>query len=136
MFAQLMNAQKISDKLSIGISLLCVLHCLLFPSFLVIFSSFLSLTLDSELIHYFLLFIVVPISIFALTVGLKNHDNFHVFSIGLMGIICLISAIFLDISIFNISGEILLTVVGSFLISMAHYKNYKLCNHMDCDCHE
>ena len=77
MFAQLMNAQKISDKLSIGVSLLCVLHCLFFPSFLIIFSSFLSLTLDSELIHYILLFIVVPISIFALTVGLKNHNNSH-----------------------------------------------------------
>ena len=136
MFAQLMNAQKISDKLSIGVSLLCVLHCLFFPSFLVIFSSFLSLTLDSELIHYVLLFIVVPISIFALTVGLKNHNNSLVFSTGLIGVISLISALFIDISIFNFSGEILLTLIGSFLISTAHYKNYKLCNHMDCDCHE
>ena len=136
MFAQLMNAQKISDKLSIGVSLLCVLHCLLFPSFLVIFSSFLSLTIDSELIHYVLLFIVVPISIFALTVGLKNHNNSLVFSTGLIGVISLISALFIDISIFNFSGEILLTLIGSFLISTAHYKNYKLCNHMDCDCHE
>ena len=136
MFAQLMNAQKISDKLSIGVSLLCVLHCLLFPSFLVIFSSFLSLTLDSELIHYILLFIVVPISIFALTVGLKNHNNSLVFFTGLVGIATLVSALFMDILIFSFSGEILLTIIGSAIISMAHYKNYKLCNHMDCDCHE
>jgi len=134
MFAQLMNAQKISDKLSIGVSYLCI-TCLLFHLFSYI-SSFLSLTLDSELIHYTLLFIVVPISIFALTIGLKNHNNSLVFFTGLIGIATLVSALFMDILIFSFSGEILLTIIGSALISMAHYKNYKLCNHMDCDCHE
>ena len=41
MYAQLRTAQKISDKFSIGLSVLCALHCLFLPSFLIIFSSFL-----------------------------------------------------------------------------------------------
>ena len=46
MFAQLIYAQKVSDKVSIGISALCLLHCLLFPSFMILLSSFISLGLN------------------------------------------------------------------------------------------
>ncbi len=136
MFVQLINAQKISDKVSVGISVLCLFHCLLFPSLMVVLSSFISLTLNSELIHYMLLFIVVPISSFALIVGLNNHKNSFIFFVGLLGLAILVSALLIELPITIISGEILLTIVGSFLVSFAHYKNYKLCNHMNCDCHD
>ena len=136
MFAQLIDAQKVSDKVSIGISALCLLHCLLFPSFMVLLSSFISVSLNSELIHYMLLFLVVPVSSFALIVGLNNHKNSFIFSIGLLGLIILVSAIFIELPTKTISGEILLTIIGSILITFSHYKNYKLCNHLECDCHE
>ena len=48
MFAQLIDAQKVSDKVSIGISALCLLHCLLFPSFMVLLSSFISVSLKKN----------------------------------------------------------------------------------------
>ena len=75
MFAQLIDAQKVSDKVSIGISALCLLHCLLFPSLMVLLSSFISVSLNSELIHYMLLFLVVPVSSFALIVGLNKKNG-------------------------------------------------------------
>jgi len=136
MFAQLLPAQKFSDKFAISLSVLCVLHCLLFPSLLVLFSSFISLNIDSETIHYLLLFLVVPASFFALFVGLNNHKNPLIFVTGIVGILILISATVIDILILSFSSETILTIFGSFLVSFAHYKNYKLCNHMDCDCHE
>ena len=136
MFAQLIDAQKVSDKVSVGISVLCLFHCLLFPSLMVALSSFISITLNSELIHYMLLFLVVPISSFALIVGLNNHKNSFIFFVGLLGLAILVSALLIELPITIISGEILLTIVGSFLVSFAHYKNYKLCNHMNCDCHD
>ena len=136
MFAQLIDAQKVSDKVSVGISVLCLFHCLLFPSLMVALSSFISLTLNSELIHYMLLFLVVPISSFALIVGLNNHKNSFIFVVGLLGLAILVSALLLELPIKIISGEILLTIVGSLLITFSHYKNYKLCNHLECDCHE
>jgi len=40
MFIQLAKDQKFYDKLSIGISIACIMHCLLFPSLLILFSSF------------------------------------------------------------------------------------------------
>tara|TARA_B100001248_G_scaffold111037_1_gene82917 strand:- start:3782 stop:4300 length:519 start_codon:yes stop_codon:yes gene_type:complete len=136
MFAQLIYAQKVSDKVSIGISALCLLHCLLFPSFMILLSSFISVSLNSELIHYMLLFLVVPVSSFALIVGLNNHKNSFIFFIGLSGLAILVSALFIELSIKTISGEILLTIIGSILITFSHYKNYKLCDHLECDCHE
>ncbi len=136
MFAQLIDAQKVSDKVSIGISALCLLHCLLFPSFMVLLSSFISVSLNSELIHYMLLFFVVPVSSFALIVGLNNHKNSFIFFIGLSGLAILVSALFIELPIKTISGEILLTIIGSLLITFSHYKNYKLCDHLECDCHE
>ena len=136
MFAQLIYAQKVSDKVSIGISALCLLHCLLFPSFMVLLSSFIFVSLNSELIHYMLLFLVVPVSSFALIVGLNNHKNSFIFFIGLSGLAILVSALFIELSIKTISGEILLTIIGSILITFSHYKNYKLCDHLECDCHE
>ena len=136
MFAQLIYAQKVSDKVSISISALCLLHCLLFPSFMILLSSFISVSLNSELIHYMLLFLVVPVSSFALIVGLNNHKNSFIFFIGLSGLAILVSALFIELSIKTISGEILLTIIGSILITFSHYKNYKLCDHLECDCHE
>ena len=136
MFAQLIDAQKVSDKVSIGISALCLLHCLLFPTFMVLLSSFISVSLNSELIHYMLLFLVVPVSSFALIVGLNNHKNSFIFFIGLSGLAILVSALFIELPIKTISGEILLTIIGSLLITFSHYKNYKLCDHLECDCHE
>ena len=136
MFAQLIDAQKVSDKVSIGISALCLLHCLLFPSLMVVLSSFISVSLNSELIHYMLLFLVVPVSSFALIVGLNNHKNSFIFFIGLSGLAILVSALFIELPIKTISGEILLTIIGSLLITFSHYKNYKLCDHLECDCHE
>ena len=136
MFAQLIDAQKVSDKVSIGISALCLLHCLLFPSFMILLSSFISVSLNSELIHYMLLFLVVPVSSFALIVGLNNHKNSFIFFIGLSGLAILVSALFIELPIKTISGEILLTIIGSILITFSHYKNYKLCDHLECDCHE
>ena len=136
MFAQLIDAQKVSDKVSIGISALCLLHCLLFPSFMVLISSFASVSLNSELIHYMLLFLVVPVSSFALIVGLNNHKNSFVFFIGLLGLAILVSALLIELPITIISGETLLTIIGSILVTFSHYKNYKLCDHLECDCHE
>ena len=104
MFAQLIDAQKVSDKVSIGISALCLLHCLLFPSLMVLLSSFISVSLNSELIHYMLLFLVVPVSSFALIVGLNNHKNSFIFFIGLSGLAILVSALFIELPIKTIYG--------------------------------
>ena len=67
--------QKISDKFAISLSTICAIHCFFVPAFLVLFSNFESIQYDNELIHFLFLLMTVPISFFALTLGLKNHKK-------------------------------------------------------------
>ena len=55
--------QEYSDKTAISLSALCLVHCLLVPSFLVFLSGYITLSYNNELIHYAILFIAIPVSI-------------------------------------------------------------------------
>ena len=56
------TTQEYSDKTAISLSVLCLLHCLLVPSFLVFLSGYLSLSYNNELIHYGILFIAISLT--------------------------------------------------------------------------
>jgi len=68
-----MNTQVNADKASITLSLACMIHCLLMPSFLVLTSGFFALSIDNEFIHKAFLIIVLPVSLYALITGYRNH---------------------------------------------------------------
>ena len=128
--------QEFSDKTAISLSMICLAHCLLLPSFLVILSGYITLSYDNEFIHYLLLFIAIPVSIYALITGAKNHSNFTFLVMGIVGIISLIFAVTVGVELWDESGEIVFTIIGASLVAFSHYKNYKLCREVDCDlCH-
>ena len=128
--------QEFSDKTAISLSMICLAHCLLLPSFLVIFSGYITLSYDNEFIHYLLLFIAIPVSIYALITGTKNHSNFTYLVMGMVGIISLIFAVTMGVELWDGSGEIVFTSIGASLVAFSHYKNYKLCREVDCNsCH-
>ena len=128
--------QEYSDKTAISLSALCLVHCLLVPSFLVFLSGYVSLSYNTELIHYAILFIAIPVSIYALITGVRNHKSFSFLYLGLIGIISLILAITLGAQIWGEVGEKVLTTVGALLVAISHFKNYRLCREVECDdCH-
>jgi len=51
-----MKTHPIADKFAAGLSIACALHCLLVPSFLIVTSGALALSIDNELIHWAILF--------------------------------------------------------------------------------
>ena len=77
-----MKTHPITDKFAAGLSIACALHCLLVPSFLIVTSGALALSIDSELIHWTILFLAIPISIYALVTGVSNHNDYGVFLVG------------------------------------------------------
>ena len=79
-----MNTQVRADKLSISLSLACMIHCLLMPSFLILTSGFLALSIDNELIHKVFLIIVLPVSLYALITGYNNHKILSYLYIGIL----------------------------------------------------
>ena len=119
-----------NDKIAIGLSIACVIHCFLVPSFIILSPAFLSIELDNELIHYLMLYLVFPISMIALSKGFKNHKMISYFLIGMTGLLILISAVLFGESILGHTGEKALTLIGAIILSIAHYKNFKTCSHI------
>ena len=97
------NTQLTTDKFAGTVSLVCALQCLLMPSFFIATSGLVSLSIDNEFVHSIILLIAVPVSLFALFLGLKNHKNKLIFLIGILGLIVLIAAFFFAKTFF---GEI------------------------------
>ena len=119
--------QEYSDKTAISLSALCLVHCLLVPSFLVFLSGYISLSYNNEFIHYAILFIAIPVSLYALITGVKNHKSFTYLYVGLSGILALVLAVTFGVQIWGEAGEKILTTIGALLVAISHFKNYRLC---------
>ena len=133
----LFNTQLTTDKFGGTVSLVCALQCLLMPSFFIATSGLVSLSIDNEFVHSIILLIAVPVSSFALFLGIKNHKNKLIFLIGILGLIVLISAFFFAKTFFGENEEILFTVLGSMMVIYAHYKNHETCKEIQCkSCHD
>ena len=131
-----MNTQVKADKLSITLSLACMIHCLLMPSFLILTSGVLALSIDNELIHKVFLIIVLPVSLYALITGYQNHKILSYLYLGISGLWLLFFAVFFGEGVFGEFTEKSLTLIGSIIVASSHYKNYKACKELACECHE
>lgn len=128
------TTQKITDKLSISLSLLCAVHCLAVPVMLALLPSMAALQLENEAFHYWMLLAVIPTSIYSLTMGCKRHKHFRLLIVGGTGLALLVLAVMLGEEIIGESGEKILTVIGASLVAAGHFWNFRLCRHLDCAC--
>jgi 4-amino-4-deoxy-L-arabinose transferase-like glycosyltransferase len=123
------------DGVAISLSFLCIVHCLFTPSFIILAPSFLAFSLDNEFIHYLIILLAIPISLYALTSGYRAHDRISFLFIGIFGLSILFLAILMGENIFGEYGEKGLTLLGSIIVAFSHFKNLKICKELDCDCH-
>ena len=131
-----MNTQVKADKISITLSLACMIHCLLMPSFLILTSGVLALSIDNELIHRVFLIIVLPVSLYALITGYQNHKILSYLYSGISGLWLLFFAVFFGEGFFGEFTEKSLTLIGSIIVAFAHYKNYQACKELACESHD
>tara|TARA_E500000081_G_scaffold40269_1_gene43879 strand:- start:116 stop:520 length:405 start_codon:yes stop_codon:yes gene_type:complete len=130
-----MKSQLISDKFAMSFSAMCMIHCLFAPSLIILSYSSLALTVESELIHKAILLLTIPVSIFAISLGYKNHPNNSIIYTGIAGLTILISALLIGESIGENAG-LILTTIGSLMVIACHYRNYRICKKVNCDCHD
>ena len=124
-----------TDKIAISLSVLCVLHCLTVPLLVVLLPSITVLALDREAFHLWMVIAVIPISLYALTLGCKKHKKPSILFFGLFGLAFLISAVFFGESQLGEAGEKIITVIGSTLIAFSHFKNFTFCRELEqCPC--
>lgn len=127
------NSLITADKLAISFSALCLVHCLVLPLLIVMLPTIGTLALQQEIFHQWMVIAVIPTSLYALTLGCKKHKQLSLIKFGIVGLIMLISALFIGELSFGELGEKLLTLFGASIIAIAHIKNYRLCQQAD-DC--
>ena len=99
--------KQFSDKLSICLSLCCILHCIALPAIILMIPSFASLWINNEKVHVILVLFAVPISLFAMAKSLRVHHNYKCISLAVIGLSLLVAAIFMhDISFGSESSHI------------------------------
>lgn len=125
--------QNFNDKLAISLSLLCAMHCLALPLLLALIPSMSVLGLDNEAFHYWMLVAVIPISIYALTMGCKQHKRYPLLILGFTGLTLLVLAVTIGESLLGEYGEKGLTLAGAVVVACGHYINYRLCRSHSCN---
>lgn len=122
-----MQLQQIGDKAAVGLSFLCLLHCLFLPLLLLILPPLTGLlALNDEVFHIGLLYLIVPLSLITLIVGYRRHSQTAVLTVGVTGLGLLLAAVLFGHDYLGETGEVLLTVLGSVAIAWGHLRNYRL----------
>ncbi len=136
-------AQGITDKFAISLSLMCVIHCLALPVLLALLPGMAVLQLDNEAFHLWMVVAVLPTSIYALTLGCKQHKRYQLLILGTIGLALLVMALVLGEERIGEAGEKILTVLGAGFVAVGHWFNYRLClshkysrtqKYKDCNC--
>ena len=132
-----MNVKYIglADKISISASTLCAIHCITLPLLIGVFPAVGTSFFGDEAFHFWLLWLVIPLSAFALLLGCRRHKVMSVLGIGAAGVGFLIAAAVLGHELGAPSLERGLTLLGATVIAVAHYRNYRHCRSSNCDHH-
>jgi hypothetical protein len=118
------------DKVAIGLSTVCTVHCLLLPVILIMLPALSSSVFGDESFHQWLLIAVIPSSLIALTMGCRQHKNLSVMIFGLLGLAILIPTAFFGHDLLGEAGEKIASVLGAAFIALGHIRNSSLCK--DC----
>ena len=124
-----------TDTLAIGLSTLCVVHCLASPLLIVLLPGLTALQLENEAFHGWLLMAVVPTSLLSVLMGCKQHKFYRVFVIVFFGLLVLLSALLVEDLRHGELLEKIVTVVGASIVAFGHYLNFRLCRELGkCEC--
>lgn len=120
------------DRMAIGLSVACTLHCLFVPILLLLFPTITGNLFISEQVHKALLLVAVPISFFALSSGCQVHRKVLIGATGAVGLLVLTGSAFFGHEVFEglplgEYGERAATLMGTALMIYSHLKNLKLC---------
>lgn len=132
-----LNWQTFADKTAIGLSSLCAIHCLALPVLITLAPSLSTLGFAEESFHLWMVVFVLPVSVFALTLGCRRHASYALLVPGVIGLAVLVWAALFGHVLFGESGERIATLAGAALIAYAHWRNFRLCREADCtECHD
>lgn len=125
---------NLSDKAAITLSITCALHCILLPIILIILPSVSGyLIFDDSHFHVWILYAVIPISIFAISLGYHHHRDSLTFIISAIGMSILIFGALFAHDLIGHEGEVAVTLLGSILIAISHLRNLRFRRSSKCE---
>jgi len=126
------GASLVLDKASISLSVVCAIHCLLLPLALVLIPSIAVLPIADERFHQLLVVLVLPTSLFALTIGCRRHRQWRVMVCGALGLTVLFLTVLAGHEMLGEFGEKSLTLLGAILVAISHIINFRQCKATKC----
>lgn len=110
------------DKIGMCTSVVCILHCLAMPMFLILGLDSLLLILDREWVELGIILLALIIGISAFGSGFVRHRQHFVPVLFIAGFLLLINGE----SVENAWLKVGLSVAGAMVIAYAHYHNFQL----------
>jgi hypothetical protein len=115
------------DKLGIGLSVICLLHCLLLPVVILSLPIMMRFYLGNPLIHLGLALLVVPVGFISFIRGYRHHRKALPLVLGGLGIALISLTPFLvHVLKFGLPENGIL-ISGSVILITAHLQNRKFC---------
>ena len=121
------------DKLAVSTAGVCAVHCMFLPLIVGFFPAVGATFFGEEAFHQMLLWLVIPLSLFALFLGCRQHKSWLVAALGAIGMAVLVMAAILGHDGLGESGERIATLIGSCFIAAGHVRNFTLCRRVNCD---
>ena len=119
------------DHLGIGVSVLCLVHCLLLPVMLIFFPAIKSLTegIDAHFHEIFYFFIMFISLVSFIPTYLKSKRIFFMINPAIALTLMSIAHFGTEMGFFGVSTwpEVLLTSSGGLFLIYTHYHNIKFC---------
>lgn len=109
------------DGAAVGLSALCLVHCLALP-LLVAGLPFFAQFSEGHL-HAQMLIIVLPLSIVALGLGFRHHRSTEIVLAGGVGMLTLVVGATVAHEQLGLTADRVFTVVGALVLAAAHFYN-------------
>lgn len=129
------TVQFIFDRLAIGASVVCAIHCALLPVLLAVFPTLVAMPVTDHTFHFLLAWFVVPSSLIAVSLGCRRHKDRLVLAGCGLGLTIIVLTAWFGHDLLGETGEKMATLTGAVILSIVHWRNYSLCRQDSCDHH-
>ncbi|MEE4350883.1 MAG: MerC domain-containing protein [Pacificimonas sp.] len=115
-----LRANLLLDRIAIGLSGLCLVHCL-GGVLLVTMASASGLALYGHDVHQWGLALAIPVAAVGLVGGALSHGRWQVIAVGGAGLAVMAAAL----TVGHGTEEVILTVIGVTMVAAAHVMNMR-----------
>ena len=132
-YAKNLDLRSFADGVGILGSAICALHCVATPILILAGTSLPLWQAGDERFHQAMLWLIIPSSIVAFSLGCWKHKDRWVLALGVLGLFGITFPIAAPAGLLSEAGERWATVCAAALLVAAHLRNFKRCRADGCE---